>query len=323
MSDVRKLANKIIDFKKSLGNIVQNNAIVDDQYYQLLRQELISSFISKSLPREIMSNTTIDEFSHFITQFPSQSDTIYYIKKAFEDVLYFLEMDNGQDLFKFQFPIGLPFGYNKDNPKPHMNVNPNSESQIVEFQLQTGMSILKEDIYPNFTFNDLCKKVNLSSLGLNEIKDWAKALVYMSQTDYEKIFLIKYAKTFEVRKKAVPILIPQAWIRWNSMSKSDLRQIGSTYADELYRIDFVAFWSNKRYAITLDDISHYGKKITEGEKITWLANEEEYSKRLKEDRTLKAAGWEVFRISNWELKQIDNNTIINEIFSDLREFIGF
>ncbi len=42
--------------------------------------------------------------------------------------------------------------------------------------------------------------------------------------------------------------------------------------------------------------------------------------RLKEDRKLHKEGWEVFRISNWEIRQEE---IILELLADLREFIGF
>jgi hypothetical protein len=41
-------------------------------------------------------------------------------------------------------------------------------------------------------------------------------------------------------------------------------------------VDFVAFWNNRRYAILIDDISHYGVKMAG----RWDASEQEYSKRL-------------------------------------------
>ncbi|NET01710.1 MAG: hypothetical protein F6K62_01755 [Sphaerospermopsis sp. SIO1G2] len=68
----------------------------------------------------------------------------------------------------------------------------------------------------------------------------------------------------------------------------------------------------------IDDISHYGKKVNSD--CYWLADEENYSKRLKEDRKLRKEGWEVFRISNWEIR---NKALIPEILHDLKDFIGF
>ncbi len=118
--------------------------------------------------------------------------------------------------------------------------------------------------------------------------------------------------------KNIPTLIPQAWIQWHSQTKKDLRQIDSKHSDDLYRVDFVAFWDNKRYAILIDDISHYGKKRNLDN--NWLADEENYSKRLKEDRKLRKEGWEVFRISNWEMRRQE---LIPDILEDLKNFIGF
>ena len=119
-----------------------------------------------------------------------------------------------------------------------------------------------------------------------------------------------------MRSTDIPVLIPQAWIQWHSKTKQDLRSTASSYADELYRVDFVAFWDNRRYAIPIDDISHYAKRSGK----TWEASEVEYSKRLREDRKLRKTGWQVFRVSNWEMRSED---AIPEILSDLKEFIGF
>jgi hypothetical protein len=114
----------------------------------------------------------------------------------------------------------------------------------------------------------------------------------------------------------VPALVPQAWTQWHSSPKRDLREIDSRHSDELYRIDFVAFWDNKRYAILVDDIGHYAHKYGE----RWMANEESYSKRLKEDRKLRKEQWQVFRVSNWEIR---SGSGVPEILNDLQEFIGF
>ncbi|MEH2459009.1 hypothetical protein [Nostoc sp.] len=138
----------------------------------------------------------------------------------------------------------------------------------------------------------------------------------MSQTEYEKIFFQKYTNLYDMWTKEIPVLIPQAWIQWHSSTKKELRANNSSYVDELYRVDFVAFWKNQRFAILIDDISHYAKKNY----AYWNADQEKYSMRLKEDRKLRKEGWEVFRISNWEIRQEE---IILELLADLREFIDF
>jgi very-short-patch-repair endonuclease len=117
-------------------------------------------------------------------------------------------------------------------------------------------------------------------------------------------------------EKSVPVLIPQAWIQWHSFPKKNLRSTDSLHVDDIYRVDFVAFWNNQRFCILVDDISHYAVK--NGKK--WLADEESYSKRLKEDRKLRKEGWQVFRVSNWELQSPES---IDDILGDLQNCFGF
>lgn len=213
------------------------------------------------------------------------------------------------DLFCQQFPAGLPFGI----AKPDFKIFSEKGIQKLQFELKSGMGILIKDVYPNFNF----RKLEIA-FGVNEFTNTAlkKALVNMNQTQFEKDFLIKYAKTFNMAISDIPALVPQAWIQWHSRPKKDLRSSGSKHSDELYRIDFVAFWDNQRYAILIDDIGHYGRKNNN----IWQAEEENYSKRLKEDRKLRKEGWQVFRISNWEIR---NEDLMTEILYDLKDFVSF
>lgn len=212
-------------------------------------------------------------------------------------------------LFSQQFPVGLPFGI----AKPDLRIFSEKGIQKLEFELKEGMGILKENVYANFNF----RKLEIA-FGVNEFTNTnlKKALVNMNQTQWEKEFFIKYAKKNNMARSDIPVLVPQAWIQWHSRPKKDLRSSGSKHSDELYRIDFVAFWDNQRYAILIDDIGHYGKKHNN----IWQADEENYSKRLKEDRKLCKEGWQVFRISNWEIR---NEDLMTEILDDLKDFIGF
>ncbi|MBE9031903.1 hypothetical protein IQ266_19390 [filamentous cyanobacterium LEGE 11480] len=90
----------------------------------------------------------------------------------------------------------------------------------------------------------------------------------------------------------------------------------------MYRVDFAAFWKDKRYVVLVDDISHYADIVTRDDKLSrWDASEEKYSKRLKEDRKLRKENWHVFRVSNWELKQ--DEEIVQAILQDLRDFLDF
>ncbi|CCI04255.1 hypothetical protein [Microcystis aeruginosa] len=216
--------------------------------------------------------------------------------------------DATDDLFMHQFPGGLPFGL----AKPEFAVTAKKGKQSLKFELKSGIGIIWRDVYPNFdfpTFQAACGINSETNLALK------KALLAMNQTECEKTFFLSYAKYFRMADNHIPILIPQAWIQWYSSSKKVLQASGSSLAKELYRVDFVAFWNNHRYAILIDDISHYA--IKHGNQ--WIADEKTYSKRLEEDRTLQVEGWKIFRVSNWEVRQ----NKVGEIVTDLQKFIGF
>lgn len=215
----------------------------------------------------------------------------------------------GEDLFAYQFPAGMPFGI----LKPDFSITAEKERQTLKYELQDGLGLLKEKVYPNFSFRMLEAFYGLDNSTNLVLKN---ALVEMNQTEYEKTFFLEYARRLGMANKDVPVLIPQAWIQWHSQPKRNLRSIGGTHADELYRVDFVAFWNSKRYVILVDDISHYAVK----QESIWRADEQSYSKRLKEDRKLRRENWQVFRVSNWELRDKQK---IPAILEDLRKFIGF
>lgn len=251
-----------------------------------------------------------------ITIFNNLINTLKYEGFDFiNDCIVFIYNDyEVDDLFKYQFPLGLPFGLQK----PNFSVVSENSSQKISFEIVDGMALLEKNVYPNLTHKNLQSLLHFDK-DYNIIRDGN--LQEMCQTDKEKEFFILYAQKFNMIIENVPVLIPQAWIQWHSLSKQNLRSFNSIHADELCRLDFVAFWRNKRYAILIDDIGHYANKIKDtNNNIIWSANEENYSKRLKEDRKLRKENWEVFRISNWEIR---NKNLLPEILTDLKEFIGF
>ena len=213
------------------------------------------------------------------------------------------------NLFNYQFPAGLPFG----KEKPNFSITASKGGQDLKYELQEGLGLLEGTVYPNFSFKMLEALYGLTPSTNKTLKS---ALINMNQSESENKFFIEYAKRFDMANNDIPVLIPQAWIQWHSQSKKNLRSVSSTHADEIYRVDFVAFWNNKRYVILVDDISHYA--IKNGSK--WDADQESYSKRLKEDRKLRKEDWQVFRVSNWELRDDEKVQVVLE---DLREFFKF
>ena len=210
--------------------------------------------------------------------------------------------------FEKQFPVGLPFGV----LKPDFAITANEGGQSLKFELKSGIGIIWGGVYPSFdfrSFEEACGITSSTNLALK------KALIAMNQTKSEEVFFRTYAKRFGMADNHIPLLIPQAWIQWHSLSKHKLRARPS-YVDELYRVDFVAFWGNQRYAILIDDISHYAVKRDD----QWLADEESYSDRLREDRKLQAEGWCVYRVSNWEIRDPQR---LEEAILGLQRLIGF
>lgn len=251
---------------------------------------------------------------HYLTDKDKEYLASLCIENGFlvrDNKLFYKDIFPIVDLFSYQFPAGLPFGIKK----PNFSITAERGIQVLKYEIQTGGRLLNGKIYPNLSFRTLEDLFEISSSAKNDFK---RELVRMNQSEYEKSFFLAYAKRFEMAKKDLPVLIPQAWIQWHSQSKANLRSTSAKHKDDLYRVDFVAFWRNKRYAILVDDISHYAERADENS--DWKAHEESYSKRLKEDRKLRKETWQVFRVSNWELRQPRR---IDETLNDLQEFIGF
>ncbi len=90
-----------------------------DEEYAQLRQELVSSqLLRDKLPRFLFSCRSLDEFWQFIRpKFEHYGQRRDYLQEQFEPLLTLLELDSYDagaietaDLFKHQFPAGLPFG---------------------------------------------------------------------------------------------------------------------------------------------------------------------------------------------------------------------
>ncbi|CRI65467.1 conserved hypothetical protein [Thiocapsa sp. KS1] len=222
----------------------------------------------------------------------------------------FIPEDLGQEsnLFKKQFPAGIPFG----RQKPSFAITATIHGQSLQYEPQSGQGIINDDVYPDFTFQLFQDQLGIPKAANLTLK---KSLLSMNQTEHERTFMQTYARQYNMAEAHVPLLIPQAWIQWHSATKRDLRDRGASHGDELYRVDFVAFWSNRRYVVLIDDISHYARKSDS----RWFADEEIYSMRLKEDRRLQKQGWRVFRISNWEVKR---EAILQDAVNDFGDFVG-
>lgn len=304
---------KQIDSIFSGAGFTRDESIIFDRRYNLVVEyyesvdwentviiQKINQVIETILYSTYLSNDTKDNFRHELSKFGFKFDGNRVISQLF--------IDNNVS-FASQFPLGLPFGIFK----PELVVKLENGGQISKFEWKDGIGIINFNVYPDLTYQKVVQNFNLNLETDNNLR---KALRDINQTEDEKHFFLNYAKKFDIANKNVPILIPQAWIQWHSQPKKHLSSKSSLNRYDIYRVDFVAFWNNKRFAIFIDDISHYA--IHQQEK--WLASEEEYSKNLQQDRKLIKQGWNVIRFSNWDIRKQE---LLDEIMIDLQQIIGF
>ncbi len=287
----------------------------DAKEYTNLRRELISIPQFRIAPPNYVKNCrSLDEFWDVIKHIETYASRRTKLREDFHPLLEALEQGSPPesrpaiiDLFRHQFPAGLPFGLTK----PNVVCKAQGGKQVIEFEAAAGIGVIHAGVYPSLNFANLRTAITGQPL----VASLDTRLLSLIQTPTEATFFREYARKYGMFLADIPVLVPQAWIQWHSLKKDDLRAAGSSYFDDLYRVDFVAFWQNRRSAILIDDISHYGVKDVN----RWDASEMRYSSRLKEDRKLRKEGWDVFRISNWEIK----NGGLPEILTDLKEFLRF
>ena len=94
--------------------------------------------------------------------------------------------DSG-DLFKLQFPAGLPFGI----PKPDFAITSDGGGQSLKFEMKSGIGVIWKDVYPDYSFQEFQIACGISPETNLALK---KALVAMNQTESEKVFFQTYAK---------------------------------------------------------------------------------------------------------------------------------
>ena len=90
-------------------------------------------------------------------------------------------------MFAYQFPAGMPFGI----LKPDFSITAEKERQTLKYELQDGLGLLREKVYPNFSFRMLEAFYGLDN-STNEV--FKKALIDMNQTQYEKDFFFSICK---------------------------------------------------------------------------------------------------------------------------------
>ena len=125
----------------------------------------------------------------------------------------------------------------------------------------------------------------------------------------EQLLLLTYFTKFVFSTEAdtMPALIPQVYLHYDPYT---LRQRGGIAQLPRQRMDFLLlFPENKRVVIEIDGKQHYA----EGD----LASPRLYAEMVAEDRRLKLAGYEIFRIGGYEF--VDSSKAMEMIGTFFRE----
>lgn len=97
-----------------------------------------------------------------------------------------------------------------------------------------------------------------------------------------------------------PALIPQVWLNYiyePTLGPKDPER--KRLQRHPSRVDFIMLWDGKRHVIEIDGPEHYAT-FQDGQ---YAISEEQYTKNLRIERSLRHSGWLVHRFSNWEVLQ--------------------
>lgn len=125
---------------------------------------------------------------------------------------------------------------------------------------------------------------------------------------------------------AKPALVPQAWVNWIHYDSAD-SQRAKRAREEPFRVDFMI--KDRRMGpnftvIEIDGISHFGDiKSHNGDTVRFEASMNAYTEHLRKDRWLRKHGWNVFRISNQEVEDFEENYPYNGEYARLNSFALF
>jgi very-short-patch-repair endonuclease len=95
-----------------------------------------------------------------------------------------------------------------------------------------------------------------------------------------------------------PALIPEAWL--NAIGAERTVEDEEHLDENPQRVDFVLFLERRRCVIEVDGPSHYAT-FDEASR-TYEVSEERYTRNLRIERSLRRQGWEIYRFSNYEVR---------------------
>ncbi|MFF7888702.1 hypothetical protein ACH40F_47945 [Streptomyces sp. NPDC020794] len=134
----------------------------------------------------------------------------------------------------------------------------------------------------------------------------------------EQLVMITYcARYAQPDGLDLPALIPQVYLHYDPYTRKSGKQSGALYRQ---RMDFLLLAPDRsRIVIEVDGAQHYGRKNPPDEQgcVTYTAVPRLYSEMVAEDRRLRLAGYEVYRLGGWELSQPYGEQLLTDFFDEL------
>lgn len=112
-----------------------------------------------------------------------------------------------------------------------------------------------------------------------------------------------------IESLAAPALIPKVW--FNCTYAPSQQAESETKGPNC--VDFLFIFENKVHVVEIDGPSHYARPDSGGK---WIADEETYTANLKLQRYLCVRGYEVHRLTEWEVLNATESELI-DLLSDV------
>ncbi|MHA6793763.1 hypothetical protein ACVGVM_09640 [Pseudonocardia bannensis] len=143
-------------------------------------------------------------------------------------------------------------------------------------------------------------------------RDLYDRLLRSLDNDAEKLIFRTYCERYGRVGFEVPALIPQVYLHYDPYTRRQLGERPGALVRQ--RMDFLLlFPRNVRVVIELDGVQHYADGAGR-------ADPAQYARMVQEDRRLRLAGYEVYRIGGYELiDKVASAGMLNEFFDALLE----
>ncbi|MFG1858522.1 hypothetical protein ACGFJT_42290 [Actinomadura geliboluensis] len=128
-----------------------------------------------------------------------------------------------------------------------------------------------------------------------------------------------YYKLHGQHVPGLPALLPEVWLHWDPQTISARGAVAMTH----HRIDFLLLLpGGHRVVLEVDGMQHYSSTEADEDWKDAKPDRDKYARTVRSDRTLKLAGYEVFRFGTAELEKTDTaEELLREFFAALyREF---